>query len=246
MEEAVSRYLRKYRYPFFAPKAVLFDMDGVLYDSMPFHARAWEEAAIAHHLNYKKKDFYLFEGRTGESTIDILFMRTFGRHATEEEKKIIYDDKTRRFNSRNNCRVMPGAPEVLEQVKAHGWQALVVTGSGQHSLIDKLNEDFPGCFSWEKMVTAFDVKYGKPHPEPYLMGLEKAGVKPCEAIVVENAPLGVQAAVAAGIFTVAVNTGPLPDSILLDQGADLLFPDMKTLANYLKMYGSSLLKKAVT
>lgn len=76
------------------------------------------------------------------------------------------------------------------------------------------------------MVTAFDVKYGKPNPEPYLMALRKAGIQPNEAIVVENAPLGVRAGVAAGIFTVAVNTGPLPDKTLLDEGADLLFPSM--------------------
>lgn len=60
-------------------------------------------------------------------------------------------------------------------------------------------------------MTAFDVKLGKPHPEPYLMGLEKAGVKSHEAFVVENAPMGVRAGVAAGIFTIAVNTGPLDD-----------------------------------
>ena len=80
------------------------------------------------------------------------------------------------------------------------------------------------------MVTAFDVKYGKPHPEPYLMGLQKAGVHANEAFVVENAPMGVEAGVAAGIFTIAVNTGPLPDKVLLDAGADLLYPDMASLA----------------
>ena len=64
------------------------------------------------------------------------------------------------------------------------------------------------AFRRELMVTAFDVKYGKPHPEPYLMALQKGGLAPNEAIVVENAPMGVQAGAAAGIFTVAVNTGP--------------------------------------
>ena len=71
------------------------------------------------------------------------------------------------------------------------------------------------------MVTAFDVKYGKPHPEPYLMGLQKAHAKPNETFVVENAPMGVEAAVAANIFTIAVNTGPLPDQV---------YPDMENLA----------------
>ena len=83
------------------------------------------------------------------------------------------------------------------------------------------------------MVTAYDVKYGKPHPEPYLMGLQKAGVAANEAIVIENAPMGVEAGVAAGIFTIAVNTGPLPDQVLLDRGANLLFPNMATLATFI-------------
>lgn len=77
------------------------------------------------------------------------------------------------------------------------------------------------------MVTAFDVKYGKPNPEPYLMALQKAGIQANEAIVVENAPLGVHAGVAAEIFTIAVNTGPLPDAALLDEGANLLFHSMQ-------------------
>ena len=65
------------------------------------------------------------------------------------------------------------------------------------------------------------------------MGLQKAGVAANEAIVIENAPMGVEAGVAAGIFTIAVNTGPLPDQVLLDRGANLLFPDMATLATFI-------------
>jgi beta-phosphoglucomutase-like phosphatase (HAD superfamily) len=107
---------------------------------------------------------------------------------------------------------------------------MVVTGSGQKSLLDRLNKNFPDIFKEELMVTAYDVKHGKPHPEPYLMALEKAGIKANEAVVIENAPLGVQAGVAAGIFTIAVNTGPLDDNILIDEGANLLFPSMNSFA----------------
>ena len=99
-------------------------------------------------------------------------------------------------------------------------------GSGQTSLLDRLNHNFPGIFQANLMVTAFDVKYGKPNPEPYLMALKKGGFKPNEALVIENAPLGVQAGVAAGIFTIAVNTGPLHDNVLLNEGANLLFHSM--------------------
>ena len=126
---------------------------------------------------------------------------------------------------------MPGAWELLQKLKAEGIIPVLVTGSGQHSLFDRLQHCFPGMFQRDRMVTAFDVKYGKPHPEPYLMGLEKAGVQPWEAIVVENAPIGVQAGCAAGIFTVAVNTGPLDGQVLLDAGADVLLPSMQALCD---------------
>ncbi len=78
------------------------------------------------------------------------------------------------------------------------------------------------------MVTAFEVEIGKPDPEPYLMGLEKAGnLKPNQAIVLENAPLGVESGHRANIFTVAVNTGPLLDSVLTDAGADMLLDSIE-------------------
>lgn len=231
IQEAITRYLSKYNFSVLSPKAVLFDMDGVLYDSMRFHARAWYETATHHELKSTPEDFYMFEGQTGESTINELYQRTFKRDATDQEKQAIYSEKAALFNQYNDGNAMPGASEVLAQVKAYGLEALVVTGSGQHSLINKLNETYPHCFEREKMVTAFDVKYGKPNPEPYLMGLKKAGVQANEAFVVENAPMGVQAAVAAKIFTIAVNTGPLPDQVLRDAGADLLYPDMASLAH---------------
>ena len=65
------------------------------------------------------------------------------------------------------------------------------------------------------------------------MGLEKAGIKAEEAIVVENAPLGVQAAKGAGIFVIAANTGPLEDEILKEAGADIVVPGLKDVAQLL-------------
>ena len=64
------------------------------------------------------------------------------------------------------------------------------------------------------------------------MALKKAGVGADEALVVENAPLGVRAAVAAGIRTIAVNTGPLDPQLLLNEGASWLFPSMQALADH--------------
>ena len=173
----------------------------------------------------------MHEGRTGTSTVNLVSLREHGTEVSEERVAEIYKVKSDLFNQFPPAEPMPGALSLLRQLKEQGLMILIVTGSGQCSLLDKLNCDYPGIFRRELMVTAFDVKYGKPNPEPYLMGMQKGGLQPHECIVVENAPLGVHAAKAAGIFTIAVNTGPLPDKALLDEGADLLFPSMQALSD---------------
>ncbi len=230
-QTAISRYLETHKHPSLSLKAVLFDMDGVLYNSMPYHAESWHKIMEERGLHLSKEEAYLHEGRTGSGTINIVCQRQFGRNATEKEIKEIYKAKTEVFNSYPLALPMEGAIDVLTKVKRDGLFPMIVTGSGQASLLGRLNNNFPGVFKPELMVTAFDVKYGKPNPEPYLMALNKGNLKANEAIVVENAPLGVQAAAAAGIFTVAVNTGPLDDNILLDAGANILFPSMQALCD---------------
>ena len=229
-EQAIQNYLKEKGHSKINLKAVLFDMDGVLFDSMKNHAKAWNKAMSMYGMNLSEEEAYMHEGRTGASTINIVCMRERGCNADEEEIKKIYQTKSDIFNTLPKAEPMPGAYTLLRNIKESGLQPVLVTGSGQLSLIDNLNHHFPGIFQKEFMVTAFDVKYGKPNPEPYLMGLKKAGIAPNEAVVVENAPLGVKAGVAAGIFTIAVNTGPLPDSALLDEGANLLFGSMKELS----------------
>ncbi|WP_321334791.1 HAD-IA family hydrolase [uncultured Bacteroides sp.] len=228
-QEAIKHYLTAHHYDSIDLKSVLFDMDGVLFNSMPYHADAWYKVMAARGLNLSREEAYMHEGRTGSGTINIVCQRQWKRHATPEEIEEIYSEKTVEFNKNPPAERMPGAWEVLKKVKEAQLIPTVVTGSGQGSLLNKLEQNFPGMFRPELMVTAFDVKYGKPNPEPYLMALEKGGLKPNEAIVIENAPLGVAAGVGAGIFTIAVNTGPLAPEVLLGEGADILFPSMLSL-----------------
>lgn len=230
-EKAIQDYLKEKGYNKINLKAVLFDMDGVLFDSMKNHAKAWNKAMDMYDMNLSEEEAYMHEGRTGASTINIVSARERGYEASEDEIKKIYQTKSDIFNSLPKAEPMQGAYTLLQEIKNSGLQPVLVTGSGQLSLIDNLNHHFPGIFQKEYMVTAYDVKFGKPNPEPYLMGLKKVGIAPNEAVVVENAPLGIKAGVAAGIFTIAVNTGPLPDNALLDKGANLLFNSMQELAD---------------
>lgn len=210
-------------------RAFLFDMDGVLYDSMPHHALAWIYAFKQVGIEYNDYEVYLHEGMTGDSTIEELYQKQLNFKPTKEECKRVYKIKADYFESIGPAKEMPGALSILTYLKEHNVDRFIVTGSGQQSLFGKLDHSFSGMFVRERMVTAFDVKKGKPDPEPYLMALQKGGLKQNQAIVVENAPLGVRAGVAAGVFTIAVNTGILKDEELLNEKPNMLYPSMQSL-----------------
>ena len=221
-------------FSFHNKSAILFDMDGVLYDSMPNHSKAWSQAMERFGMHMTPHDVYLNEGATGHDTVVRISLRDRGYEASEQEINDIYGYKASLFRSMPEARVMPGALEVFRKAAAAGLKILIVTGSGQKNLIERVQRDYEGYITRDRMVTAFEVKRGKPYPDPYLKGLQIAGVPASEAVVVENAPLGIRAAVAAGIDTIAVNTGPLEDEILLAEKPVLLLHSMQELADNLE------------
>lgn len=234
----IKQYLSHKGYSQFTPKAVFFDMDGVLFDSMPYHAQAWTSVMNAHGIPFEARDAYMHEGRTGADTINEFFLRHKSRKATDAEITAIYDEKSHTFNTIQTTARIPGVLDLMQYLQSQGLTPYIVTGSGQRSLLDTLDTWFPGSFTRERMVTAFDVVCGKPAPEPYLKALAKSGLQPNEVFVVENAPLGVRSAVAAGLFTIAVNTGILSDDILARECTDsgVVLPSMHQL---LQAYSST-------
>ena len=230
MTEIITKYLQTNKFENLDLRAVLFDMDGVIYNSMPAHELSWQQTMCEFGLKAEPNEFFVQEGRPAKLTIDLLFQRNLKRDATNEETEEIYKRKTELFFQYDSGKLFPGIEDTLEMVKAKGLIPILVTGSGQSGLWERLNGDLPNVFTPETMVTAFDVEIGKPHPEPYLMGLEIAGnLKPNQALVIENAPLGVESAHRANIFTIAVNTGPLHNYVLLKAGADLLMDSIESL-----------------
>lgn len=211
-------------------RAALIDMDGVLYDSMPRHAAAWERMCREAGLDFLPDEFYLLEGCTGAYTIDVLMQRTLGRHATPDECRDLYRRKTEIFATLPRPDVMTGAPEAMNALRAAGLTRMLVTGSGQMSVLERLTTDYPGIFDDDKRITGNDVVHGKPDPEPYLKAMERIGAAPGECIVVENAPMGVMAGHRAGAFVVAVTTGPVAPEKLREAGADLVLGSMTELA----------------
>lgn len=215
-----------------SPKVVLFDMDGVLYDSMPNHGVAWQRAMKEFGIHFTLEDSYATEGARGVDTIRKYAKAQLGKELSEEEAQQMYDVKARYFHEMPEAKVFDGVIDLMQKIKASGLKIGIVTGSAQLPLIERVTRDFGEFVTKDQITTAYDVKRGKPNPDPYLMGLKKAGnYLPEEGIVVENAPLGVHAGVAAGCYTVAINSGPLADSVLLNEGANILFPTIRAFAD---------------
>lgn len=235
VNKAVRAYCSRHGIDAFVPMAALIDMDGTLIDSMRHHARAWYRLSRELGLEAAEEEFYLFEGMTGRATVRLLFNRCKGYAPSDAECDELYERKARYFNELPRVPVIPGAARMLTGLMDAGVVRVLVTGSKQRANLDRLDTDFPGAFPHNLRVTAADVTHGKPHPEPYLKAMAMASVRPEESIVIENAPLGVQAGAASGAFTVAVATGPIPEETLSAAGAVLVFGSMDDLADALPL-----------
>ena len=137
-EKEIKQYLERHGFEAFKPKAVLFDMDGVLYNSMPFHAVSWHKSMERFGLNISPEEAYQYEGMRGVETIKLLAKRQWNKELTDEEAANMYEEKSNEFRKCPKAEKMDGVEELMRKIKADGLKIVVVTGSGQRSLLEKL------------------------------------------------------------------------------------------------------------
>lgn len=189
-------------------QAVIFDLDGVLVDSMPTHFQAWKDAftGIAG-LEIAERDIYLNEGMRGIELVEKIFkQKNFSNRSLARN---VHDEKSRIFKGVRNSEPFEGVAEMLDCI---GCAKAVVSGSTRNDVETIVEEAF-GRDRFDVLITADDIEKGKPDPSAFLEALKRIKVKPADAVVVENAPLGVRAANSAGIACyVALNNTPLARS----------------------------------
>lgn len=241
-QEAIKAYMKRRGITRIRPTAALIDMDGTLYDSMGNHADAWYRLISGIGIECTRDEFFLYEGRTGVSTINLLFNRAYGHDAAPEEAKELYHKKTLYFSDMPPVSPMPGAKEMVNTFLSNNITTVLVTGSGQNTLLNRLDTDYPGAFPTERRITSHDVKRGKPDPEPFIKAMTIVNASPEECIAVDNAPLGVKSGAATGAFTIGVTTGPIPREELSKAGADIVYSSMTELAQRLPILISIILQ----
>jgi len=207
-------------------KAVIFDMDGVLTDSMPYHAQAMEKVFNELGIMIDVQDIYEREGEKTVDVVDFLLEKGTG-DISKYDRNSIVEDYIAEFGVIAEIRVFEGMKECLQALKKKFLLA-VVSGSDKPIVYDIMEKKFPGVF--DVIVTGDDVKRGKPAPEPYLKAVAMLKICKDECFVVENAPMGVDSAIGAGLRCVAVPTYLAPEKL---SRADLLIHDHRQLVDYL-------------
>jgi HAD superfamily hydrolase (TIGR01509 family) len=217
------------RRPCVRPTAALFDVDGVLLDSLSFHARAWSAGFAEIGLDFPETLVYAEEGRRGRETV-INRLVELGVNPTDElVGKILHKRKTV-LTDLGLPPVMNGAQELIQNARNAGLAIWAVTGSSDPTLRTRLLQAFEGLIDKSQMITGEDTFAGKPAAEPYALACARAGIHAHNAIAVENSPLGVRSADQAGTFCIAVNSGPLPATVLERAGARAVFTSCEALA----------------
>ncbi len=185
--------------------ALLFDMDGVILDSMPWHVKAWQRALAEFGCSVRDELLYLHEGAIEPATAAEIFHEN-GCRMDEERFLKVLGRQIEIFNSeyRMKVKVYRQVPDMLADIRRDGRDLAVVTSS--HS--DILQEVLPP--SIRKMlsciITGDRVPRRKPWPDPYLAAMRNLGQTPSNCCVIENAPAGIESARSAGMKCIAIKT----------------------------------------
>ena len=184
-------------------RAVLFDMDGTVFDTEGIYRRAWIQAAKDVGFDIDMNRFFELVCGLNMTDMTSLVRRVYGEDAPFDEvraRRRVYIEESLQTEGLN---FKPGAPEVLYTLKEQGIPIALVTSSGR-PLVDRYlkTSGIEGVF--DVIMTGETVERGKPDPEIFLTAAQKLGIAPECCMVVEDSPNGIRAGYDAGMLTVMV------------------------------------------
>ena len=166
-EKEIKTYIERHGFEAFTPKAVLFDMDGVLYNSMPNHAVAWQKSMTDYGIHMTADDAYATEGARGVDTIRYMVKQQKHQEISMEKAQEMYDLKTRYFHEMPTAPIFDGVYDLMRQIKASGLTIGIVTGSGQRPLIKRLLDNFGEFLDEDHIVAVWQDGRLKALPERF-------------------------------------------------------------------------------
>lgn len=204
-------------------RAVIFDMDGVITNTMSYHFDAWFKSFSDVGIKVDCYDVYEREGQDGFSTIKEIFKEHKKKFDATDAKKLL-SKKEKLFKKIVHIRFIKGAIPFLKYLKSKGYLLGLVTGTSRHEAKKILPSRIFTLFNVS--VTGDEVRRGKPYPEPFIKARKELNINKHELIVIENAPFGIKSAKRAGLYCVAIETS-LKKRYLRE--ADLIVHSFKAL-----------------
>lgn len=203
-------------------RAILFDLDGVITDTMKYHYEAYRLAFAQLGIHVMPLDVYLSEGMPSMD-VGRALVKNYGVYVNEDRLKEIIEKKRELYRelAAGNVRVYPGVKDTIRLLSDHGIKLALVSGSNRISVM-KVLEEVSLASAFDAIVTGADTERGKPYPDPYLKGMQMIGISKENCVVIENAPLGIKSAKAAGVDYVLAVTTTLPEEYLRE--ADDIMP----------------------
>ena len=182
-------------------KAVLWDLDGVLVDSAPFHFQAWRELMASLGRELSEADFQRTFGLRNDAILRDLLGEL---PAAEVERLGARKEALFRRAALGNIVPLPGALALLRLLREQGLKLALVSSAPQGN-IDLILGSLGVEGDFDVIVGEEDVRHGKPDPEGFLLAARRLGVPPEECVVIEDAPAGVEAAKQGGMLCVGVS-----------------------------------------
>jgi beta-phosphoglucomutase len=186
-----------------AVKGILFDLDGIIVDTLHYHYLAWKYMFERYGGTVSKHTVLLHEGRSSFEVLPIL-IREGGIDIPEKQRVDFIEEKRAYYRTIVRVKHYPGALETIDKLKTRGFKVALVTACALKNMQHSLSSEQQAHFDY--IITGDEVPRAKPFPDPYLTAARQLELAPGECIVVENAPLGIEAARNAGMYCIAIET----------------------------------------
>ncbi len=204
---------------------VLFDLDGVIVDTLHYHFLAWHHMFEQRGGAVCEKTVLLHEGRNSREILPIL-MEEAGVDIPVEEQAPFIEEKRAYYRKIVKVTGYPGAFNVIDELKSRGFKIALVTACALKNMQHSLNNEQQAHFDF--IITGDEVPRAKPFPDPYLAAARQLKLDPQYCAVIENAPLGVESAKNAGMYCIAIETTLGREHL---QSADCILQNINELLN---------------
>lgn len=211
-------------------KAVIFDMDGLMFDTETLAKKAW--IRVGELLGYPITEAHIAKIRGSTPTASAaIFREAFGDRFDYPRARAMRNDMVAGQIRSHGVPVKYGLEELLEGLKAQGLPAAVASGSPRRTVEEYLAmTGLSGCFAC--VIGAEDVTCSKPDPEPFLRAAEGLGIAPENCLVLEDSGNGLRAAYNAGMTSICIPDIALPDEKSLSLAAAVL-PNLSLVSGWI-------------